>query len=122
MYRVGDIISVSYGDFEGNPRVGLFLIIYGERQDRSYSSNHSNLTCAKITSNAVLGDAYMCKLYQGEGDLNCTSFVNLSKLQTFEERQVIKRIGTLRNTTMLRVFKEFKRFNRELEQQILDTI
>ena len=42
MYRTGDIVCVSYGDFNGDKRVGIFLILYNEKQDRSYSSNHTS--------------------------------------------------------------------------------
>ena len=66
MYRTGDIVCVSYGDFNGDTRVGLFLIIYNEKQDRHYSSNHSNILCAKLTTNIFQGDGYVVRLYKGD--------------------------------------------------------
>lgn len=120
MYRVGDIVCISYGDFKGDKRVGIFLIIYSERQDRSYSSAHSNIICAKLTTNNFQGDSYVVKINKGEANLQEDCLVNLSKIHTFTNERAYKLIGTLDSKRMTQVFKEMHKFNSEMEAQIME--
>lgn len=120
MYRTGDIVCVSYGDFNGNTRVGLFLIIYNEKQDRHYSSNHSNILCAKLTTNNFQGDGYVVRLYKGDSGLQEDCFVNLSKLHTFTNERAYKLIGRLEPSRMVKIFKEFNKFNQEINNQMME--
>lgn len=120
MYRTGDIVCVSYGDFNGEKRVGIFLILYNEKQDRSYSSGHSNIVCAKLTTNNFQGDGYVVRLYKGDSGLQEDCFVNLSKLHTFTNERAYKHIGRLEPSRMVKVFKELIKFHQEMENQIME--
>lgn len=119
---VGDIVCATYGKFDGENAVGIFLIIYDEKRDRIYSSGHSNVVAAKITTNNFMGDSYTVRLYEGDGGLDKSSLINLSKLHTFTRDQIYKKLGTLRPDIMLRVFKELRNFNNEVEAQIMENI
>lgn len=121
-YKVGDVIIAKYNDFDGNERKGIFLVIYNERQDRSYASNHSNLTCAKITTNGLVCDNYVVKLKQGDGNLEKDCMVNLSKIHTLSVDKVIGRFGSLNRNIMTRILKTYTRFNNEVMTQIMDLI
>ena len=120
MYRTGDIVCGSYGDFNGDTRVGLFLVIYNEKQDRHYSSNHSNILCAKLTTNNFQGDGYVVRLYKGDSGLQEDCFVNLSKLHTFTNERAYKLIGRLEPSRMVKIFKEFNKFNQEICNQMME--
>lgn len=120
MYRTGDIVCISYGDFNGDKRVGIFIILYSEKQDRNYSSNHTNIICAKLTTSNPQGDSYVVKLHKGEGNLQEDCFVNLGKIHTFTYERAYKKIGSLAPTKMSKVFKEFRRFNQEIESQLME--
>ena len=120
MYRTGDIVCLSYGDFTGNRRVGVFLILYNEKQDRSYSSSHSNIICAKLTTNNFRGDSYVVRLHKGDSGLQEDCLVNLSKLHTFTNDRAYKLIGRLEPKDMSRVFKEFMKFQQEISNQIME--
>lgn len=122
IYRVGDIVCANYNDFNGDKKIGIFLIIYSERQDRLYTNGHTNLTCAKVTTNNLLGNGYTVRLRQGEGNIENDCIINLSKLHTLTKEQVYKRIGHLGSNTMFSVFKEMRSFTRELEEQLLENI
>ena len=120
MYRTGDIVCVSYGDFNGDKRVGIFLILYNEKQDRSYSSNHTNVVCAKLTTNNFQGDSYVVRLYKGESGLQDDCFVNLSKLHTFTYERIYKRIGNLSPSRMVKIYKELQKFHNEMNAQLME--
>lgn len=122
MIKSGDIVCATYGDFNGEKRVGVFLVIYSERFDRIYTSGHTNLTCAKITTNNLLGNSYTVRIKKGDANMDNECLVNLSKLHTFTKEQVYKTIGTVNADTMLKVFKEVRAFNNEVEQQLLDYV
>ena len=52
MYRTGDIVCVSYGDFNGDKRVGIFLILYNEKQGKR---DPKSLSYFKIVSLVAAG-------------------------------------------------------------------
>lgn len=119
---VGDIVCVNYNGFDGSPKVGIFLIVYSERQDRIYTNGHTNLTCVKITTNNLLGNSYTVRIKAGEANLENDCIINISKLHTFTKEQIYKKIGTLGSNQMFNVFKEMRSFNNEVEQQILENV
>ena len=121
-YKVGDVVCAKYGTFAGEQAVGIFLIIYSEKQDRIYSDGHSNFNAVKITTNNFLGDSYTVRLYEGDANLENPSLVNISKVHTLSKEQVYKKIGTLKQDKMLKVFKELRNFNHEVELQIMEVI
>lgn len=119
---VGDIVCANYNGFDGEPKVGLFLIIYNERQDRLYTTGHTNLNCVKITTNNLLGNGYTVRVKSGEGGLENDCLINLSKTHVFTKEQIYKKIGSLSSKSMFNVFKELRAFNNEMEQQILENV
>lgn len=121
-YKVGDVVCANYGNFNGEKTVGIFLIIYSEKQDRIYSDGHSNLNACKITTNNFMGDSYTVRLYEGDANLENSSLVNISKIHTLTREQVYKKIGTLKQDKMLKVYKELRNFNSEVESQIMEVI
>ena len=121
-YKVGDVVCANYGNFNGEKTVGIFLIIYSEKQDRIYSDGHSNLNACKITTNNFMGDSYTVRLYEGDANLENSCLVNISKVHTLTKEQVYKKIGTLKQDKMLKVYKELRNFNSEVESQIMEVI
>lgn len=122
MYRVGDVVCANYNNFDGKEVVGIFLIIYSERQDRIYTTGHTNLTCVKITTNNLQGNGYTVRVRKGNANLETECLVNISKIHTFKKEQIYKKLGKLDNDTLLNVFKELRAFNNEVENQILDSM
>lgn len=122
MLRVGDVVCANYNKFTGEETVGIFLIVYSEKQDRLYTTGHTNLTCAKITTNNLLGNSYTVRLKAGEANLDSDCIVNLSKQHVFTKEQIYKKLGTISANSMFNVFKELRAFNNETEQQILESI
>ena len=122
MLRVGDVVCANYNGFNGEPKVGIFLIIYSEKQDRMYTTGHTNINCAKITTNNLLGNSYTVRLKSGEANLTDDCIVNLSKQHVFVKEQLYKKLGSISATSMFNVFKELRAFNNEIEQQILENI
>lgn len=121
-YKVGDVVCANYGNFNGEKTVGIFLIVYSEKQDRIYSDGHSNLNACKITTNNFMGDSYTVRLYEGDANLENSCLVNISKIHTLTREQVYKKIGTLKQDKMLKVYKELRNFNSEVESQIMEVI
>lgn len=122
IYRTGDVVCAKYNGFNGEEKVGIFLIYYSEKQDRMYTNGHTNLNCAKITTNNLLGNSYTVRLKAGEANLETDCIINLSKQHTFTKEQIYKKLGTVSANSMFNVFKELRAFNNETEQQILENI
>lgn len=119
-YKVGDVVCATYGNFTGEKSVGIFLIIYSEKQDRIYSDGHSNYNACKITTNNFIGDSYVVRLHEGDANLENNCLVNVSKIHTLTKEQVYKKLGTLPSHKMLNVFKELRNFNSEVESQVME--
>lgn len=119
-YKVGDVVCANYGNFDCKKTIGIFLIIYSERQDRIYSDGHSNFNAIKITTNNFLGDSYTVRIFPGDGNLETNCLANISKVHTLSKEQIYKKLGTLKNSTMFKVFKELRNFNNEMESQIME--
>lgn len=115
-------MCANYGNFNGEKTVGIFLIIYSEKQDRTYTDGHSNFNACKITTNNFMGDSYTVRLYEGDANLENSCLVNISKVHTLTKEQVYKKIGTLKQDKMLKVYKELRNFNHEVESQIMEVI
>ena len=121
-YKVGDVVCAKYGNFAGEQVTGIFLIIYSEKQDRIYTDGHSNINACKITSDNFMGASYTVRLYSGDANLETNCLVNVSKIHTLSRDQVYKKIGTLKQDKMIKVFKELKNFNNEVESQVMEVI
>lgn len=119
-YRVGDVVCCDYCDFEGEKRVGIFVIVYNEQYDRKYTGGHSNITVAKITTNNFVGNSYTVPLRKGDAGLDSSCLINLSKLHTFKQEQAYKLIGRLNKQQMTSLFKEYRKFLNESLDQILE--
>ena len=121
-YKVGDVVCANYGGFDGEKKIGIFLIIYSEKQDRIYSDGHTNFNAIKITTNNFLGDSYTVRIYAGDANLESNCLANISKVHTLSKDQIYKKLGSLKSITMFKVFKELRNFNNEVESQIMETI
>ena len=121
-YSVGDVVCATYGDFNGEKKIGIFLLIYNEKDDRKYNINHTNFTALKITTNNMLGNMYVTRLYKGAANLDSDCFVNCSKIHTFAKEQVYKKIGQLHPRIMTQVYKELNDYTNELSRQVLSRV
>lgn len=120
--KSGDIICGAYGDFQGKKRVGIFLVIYSEKRDRTYTGYNTNYQVAKITTNNLLGDSYTVRLHEGEANLLNDCIVTIGKNHTFANKQIYKKIGTLSPKVMTFVYKEYFRYQTEISRQILQEV
>lgn len=118
--KTGDVVCANYHNFDGEKATGIFLIIYSERFDRTYTNGHTNINCVKITTDNFQGNSYVTRLRKGNANLDKDCLINLSKVFTFRKEQVFKKLGTLDGKTMLNVFKELRLFNNEVENQVLE--
>lgn len=120
-FNVGDIVLATYRDFSDTLKNGIFLIIYNEKQDRSYSSGHGNIICAKITTQLDV-DTYCVKVKQGDLNLDKNCVINVSKTTVFKTDSVLKIIGHCDRYYMKNILKAYLRFTSEVQRQIMDLV
>lgn len=87
---VGDVLLVKYRSYDGDNRVGIFVVYYHE----SYTLRRSEAFVAlKICSNP---EAYQIELKSDDVTfLDHTSYINCCMPFRFIESQVIDKLGTL---------------------------
>ena len=110
MIDSGTIITARYNDFEGEARVGLFLVLYDEKNDINTNMAGNFLAC-KITTQLTQSTNYVYALKKSKYSfLDKDCLITLSKLHTISLNQfdVHKHvIGKLDSDTMVKVYKEF---------------
>lgn len=120
-YEVGTVVIAKYTNFEGKRVTGLFLIIYSENND-IMTPNKKNYTALKVTSQ-LLDSSYVSKLNCNVVEfLDKDCYVACSKVHTLSYSEIIKSLGKLDAYKIMCVYRTYKRYQNELERQMLDII
>lgn len=118
--KAGSIVKHFYKTFDGESRIGLFLIIYDEKYDCSIVAN-DNLLGLKITSTSR-DLHYDVELKKANNPcLDHTSYVMCSKPLVMSIRN-LEVIGEVCPFDMLSVFSSYRRFQSQIEIQLTDLI
>lgn len=119
----GTIVCANYGDFEGERRVGLFLVLYDEQMDNNVFSK-KNVVAIKVSSQSTLVSNYSVPI---DGDKNsfldkpciaCCSKIHL----LHKEDNIYKVLGRVDQTARKNIFKSYFKFIGETERQLVDCI
>lgn len=116
----GDVVLSEYYKLDGSKGIGLFLVVYCEKNDTSISrGNSTNITGLKITSQADSVDNYSVVLPQDKITfLDKTSFVMCNKPSSLSSSG-IKTLGRVYGPYLKQIFRTFKGYLTELERQML---
>ena len=119
----GTVVCSNYNTFEGEQKVGLFLVLYDEQNDNSIIDN-KNIIALKLSTQSTCVSNYSVQI-----DRRLNSFLDndcilcCSKLHTLHKtQQVYKILGTLHPATYHKVYKVFTKFNQALANQMINGI
>lgn len=122
LLKPGSVVCSSYVDFEGKTCVGLFCVLYDEQLD-SANNFKGNVIALKITTSYSMITNYCVPLNDGRNDFfekNCIALC--SKVHTIDKDNIYKVLGELHPYTLRQVYKNYRRFETELERQMEDYI
>ena len=119
----GTIVCAKYNTFEGEQRVGLFLILYDEQKDNNVIDN-KNVIALKLSTQRTCVSNYSIQVDRKLNPfLNDDCIVCCSKLHTLHKtQQVYKILGTLHPATYHRVYRIFMKFYNALSDQLIASI
>lgn len=119
----GTIICSNYNTFDGEQKVGLFVVLYDEQNDNNIIDN-KNIVALKLSTKGTCVSNYSVPI---ETKLNNfiqqDCIVCCSKLHTLHKmEQVYKVLGMLHPATYHKIFKVFTKFNDEMNRQLIDNL
>lgn len=116
----GTVICSNYNSFDGEKRVGLFVVLYDEQSDSSIIDD-KNVIALKISTKGTCISNYSVEINRTLNDfLDNNCIVCCSKLHTLHKKeQVYKVLGGLHPVTYNKVFKVFSKFNAKLQEQLI---
>lgn len=119
----GTVVCSNYNTFDGEQKVGLFLILYDEQNDNSLIDD-KNVVALKISTKSTCIPNYSVPIdtqLNNFVDNNC--IICCSKVHTLHKKQQIyKVLGRLHPATYHKAFKVFMRFNNALTSQLISSI
>lgn len=119
----GSIVCASIGDFNGNKKIALFLVLYDEQNDKNIMDDQ-NVVALKLSTQNTCASNYIIQITSKANkflDKNCV--VCCSKLHTLHKKSnVYKLLGVVNSNTLKRVYKVYRKFQNELNDQILNNI
>ena len=119
----GTIICSNYNTFDGEKRVGVFMVLYDEQGDNNVLDN-KNVIALKLSTKGTCIAGYSMQV---DRDLNNfldeDCIVCCSKLHTLHKvDQIYKVLGCLHPATYHRVFKMYHRFASAVETQLISNL
>lgn len=119
----GTIVCSNYNTFEGEQKVGLFLVLYDEQNDNSIIDNKNVIGLKLSTKNACVSNYSVAIDTKLNNFLDQECLVCCSKLHTLHKtEQIYKVLGQLHPATYHKVLKVFMKFNQEITNQLISNI
>ena len=116
-----NVVKGKYPDLDGTPSLGLFVVIYTEEKDSDIHYN-KNVVGLKLTSKPLFLDKYSYALSQYRNKfLDKDSWVQCNKPHVLDiDKCTI--IGQIDLGTRMALYRRFKEFLIESDNQMLDSI
>lgn len=116
----GTIICSNYNSFDGEKRVGLFVVLYDEQSDNNVLDKNNIIAIKLSTQNTCVSNYSVAVETKLNNFLNDSCIACCSKVHTLHKReQVYKKLGVLHPATYHRIYKAFMRFQNEVSNQLL---
>ena len=116
----GTVVCSKYNTFDGEDRVGVFLVLYDEQSDNQLADD-KNVIAVKISTKNTCAGNYSVAIDRELNDFfdeDC--IVCCSKLHTLHKKQQIyKVLGQLHSFTFKKVFQTYSQFNSSLQNQLI---
>lgn len=117
----GSVICSKYNCFDGENRVGIFVVLYDEQSDIQTISS-KNIIAVKLSSKNTCVENYAVEINKKSCDfLQESSICCCSKIHVLHKQdQVYKILGQLPTSVYKSIYKTFTRFQNVLNNQMLN--
>lgn len=120
--KPGTVVICDYINFKGEPKKGLFIVLYDEQYDISNDGN-MNFTAIKITTRLDMVGNYTVNLNTEENSFfNNPCLASCSKLHTLHKHQIKHTLGTLSANSFKKVYVTTNRFLTEINRQLMSEL
>ena len=119
----GAVVCSKYNTFEGERKVGIFMILYDEQTDGSITED-KNVLALKLSTKGTCVSNYSMQIDRKLNNfLECDCIACVSKIHTLHKKeQIYKIIGYLHPATYHKLYKIYMRFNNQLITQLTNNI
>ncbi len=116
----GTVICAKYGTFNGEDKVGIFVVLYDEQTDGNLISD-KNVIALKVSTKDSCITNYSVPINRKLNDfMNEDCIICCSKLHLLHKKyQVYKVLGTLHPATYHNMFKVYSQFNNQMQNQLI---
>lgn len=119
----GTIVCSNFNTFDGEKKVGLFVILYDEQLDNTMIDDMNVLAIKLSTQNSCVANYSVQISTDLNNFLNDDCIACCSKVHTLHKRdQIYKVLGQLHPATYHRVFKTYAKFANEVQNQLLSNL
>ena len=119
----GTIICSNYNTFDGEQKVGIFMVLYDEQNDNNVVDS-KNVIALKLSTQGTCVSNYSVQVDKDLNNfLDADCIMCCSKVHVLHKtKQIYKILGMLHPATYHRVFKVYHRFNRAVEDQLISNL
>lgn len=123
LFVPGTIVLTDYRDFDGQVRQGVFCILYDEALDPN-TDHKFNVVAVKVTTSQKQLGVYSVPLnYDDKNNfLKELSYAMCSKIHVISKNSIRCSLGRLEKDTYLHVYKTYKRFQNEMDKELISYI
>lgn len=120
--KSGTVVICDYINFKGEPKCGLFVVLYDEQYDvTNYGT--MNFTAIKLTTQLDMVGNYTVNVNTEENSfLNSSCLASCSKLHTLHKHQIKRTLGKLSPNTFKKVYITTHKFLSEINRQMMSEI
>lgn len=117
----GTIVCSNYNSFDGDDRVGIFIVMYDEQSDMQTISTR-NVLALKLSSKSTCVENYTVEINKRDCDfLQTSSICCCSKIHILhKQEQVYKVLGQVSPIVYKKIYKTFMKFQNALNNQIIN--
>ncbi len=119
----GTVICSQFGGFDGENRIGIFVVLYDEQTDKNVLEDN-NIMAVKVSTKDTCITNYSVPINrQLNNFMDDDCIVCCSKVHTLHKKeQVYKILGTLHPATYHKVFKVYSKFNNEVMNTLINNL
>lgn len=120
--KAGTVVVCDYINFKGEPKRGLFVVLYDEQYDIS-NDGTMNFIAVKVTTKLDMVGNYTVNLNTEENPFfNNPCLASCSKIHTLHKHQIKHSIGKLSANSFKKVYIQVSKFLSEINRQMMSEI
>ena len=120
----GTIVASNFNTFDGEPKVGLFVVLYDEQSDMDNMTDTKNVIAVKLSTQNTLVSSYVVRVNKDRHEfLDNDCIACCGKIHILHKtKQIYKVLGELTPGTYKNVYKMYETFKEAMNKQMMQVL